>query len=277
MLLVQCIQSTVVSPVKNAKIRIAASTMFGLNKGSIIESVERLEKAGFDCIELVYDFDNFFGEEEVKKLKQKKIDFSMHCPFIGMMFAHPDENFARPQLELVERSLALAAELGCSHYVMHGANIPYTYTMLESPKSREYFISLFIKRFRPVFERYSKKGVKIVLENLSKPNEIGGQVSDIVTIQKELPQLGFCFDIAHANLLRQTDELLQKLKIDHVHATDNKGEKDSHAVIGSGSIDFKRILALLKQKDFNGKIVLESLTLDDTISSFNALKNLLTH
>lgn len=249
--------------------------MFGLNNGSIIDSVERLEKAGFDCIELIYDFDNLFSEDDVKKLKSKKLDFSMHCPFIGMMFAHPDENFARPQLELVERSLAFAAELGCSHYVMHGANIPYTYTMIESPKSRDYFISLFIKRFGSMFEKYSKKGVKIVLENLSKTSELGSQVSDIIAIQKAIPQLGFCFDLAHAELRGQTKEILELLKIDHVHVTDNHHTTDEHAVIGTGDINFKHFFKALKQKGFDGKIVIEGLTLKDTIESYSALKGLL--
>jgi sugar phosphate isomerase/epimerase len=254
--------------------KIGASTLYGVNNKSVLESVEELEKAGFDTIELMYEFNNLIKPEEIIELKRKKLNFSMHCPFIGVMFTHLNPAFSKPQIKSIERSLEVAKKIGCSHYVMHGGFIPSPYLIIENTKPREFFINLFISRFKNIFQKYSDCGIKIVMENLLE-REIGGQVTDIIEIKKAIPEMGFCFDVAHAEVTKQTNEIFSKLKIDHVHATDNNLMKDEHKVIGSGKIDYKDIINKLKDKSFDGKIILENLSFADCVDSFNKLKRLI--
>lgn len=254
--------------------KIGASTLYGLNSKSVLESVEELERAGFDTIELMYEYPHYFNPQEIKKLKNKKLSFSLHAPFMGVMLAHLNPDFAKPQIKLIEQSLQAAIEIGCSHYVMHGGLIPSTYSIIENPELREYFVELFIKRFKGLLQKYSKMGIKIVIENLSNPQEIGGEIKDILKIQEAIPEIGFCFDIAHSELQKQTDEILNKLKIDHVHASDNNFQSDQHKVIGEGKINFKEIISKLKTKGLQGKIILENCSYADCKKSYEILKNL---
>ena len=253
---------------------IGASTYYGINNKSVLESVEELEKAGFDTIELMYEFNNLINPKEIVELKRKKLNFSMHCPFIGVMFTHLNPTFSNPQIKLIEQSLEVAKEIGCSQYVMHGGLIPSNYLIIENMKPREFFINLFINRFKDIFQKYSNCGIKILLENLTE-GEIGGQTSDIIKIKKGIPEIGFCFDIAHAEVMKQTNEIFNKLKIDYVHATDNNLMEDEHKVIGIGKIDYKDIIDKLKDKKFDGKIILENLSFAECVDSFNNLKKLI--
>ena len=111
---------------------IGASTCYGINNKSVLESVEELEKAGFDTIELMYEFNNLINPKEIVELKRKKLNFSMHCPFIGVMFTHLNPTFSNPQIKLIEQSLEVAKEIGCSQYVMHGGLMPSNYLIIEN-------------------------------------------------------------------------------------------------------------------------------------------------
>jgi sugar phosphate isomerase/epimerase len=136
--------------------KIGVSTLYGLISKSVIETVEELEKAGFDTLELMYEYNHLLTDKEIKILKSKKLDFSMHCPFIGVMFTHLNYNFSAPQIELVKKSLEAALEIGCSHYIIHGGNIPMSYLTLESPKPRDFFVDLL-------------RDLKTCLKNIPKP------------------------------------------------------------------------------------------------------------
>lgn len=255
--------------------KIGASTFYGIISKPILESVKELEKAGFNTIELMYEFNNLIKPEEISQLKRKNLDFLMHGPCIGMMFTHLNLAFSMPQIKMIEESLKVARKIGCSYYVMHGGLIPNPYLMIENKKTRDFFVELFIQRFREIFKKYANQGIKILLENLRSDREIGGKIDDIIKIKKAIPQLGFCFDIAHAEITKQTSEILDKLKIDYIHATDNNLIKDDHKVIGDGKINYKEVINKLRDKRFDGKIILENLSFAECVYSSNSLKKLM--
>lgn len=255
--------------------KIGASAMYAINTKSVIECVNELEKAGFKAIELVYEYDHFLTYDDIMVLKNKDLDFSMHGPFVNLGLLNLDPEFVEPQLKLVERSLAAAVNVGCTHYVMHGGKIPSLYLAVENPKTRDFFIDLFIKRLGDLFRKYSKEGMKITIENLPSAKDIGGEPSDIIKIQQKIPEVGFCFDIAHAEVMGQTSEILNSIKIDHIHVSDNNLKVDDHFVVGEGKIDFKRIISDVKDKGFDGKLILENSSFEDTRVSLENLKKLI--
>ena len=255
--------------------KIGASTFYGISNKSVLESVKELERKGFQTIELMYEFNNLIKQEEIIQLKKKKLDLSMHCPFIGTMFTHLNPSFSLPQIKLIEKSLKVACKLKCSHYVMHGGKIPFAYSVIENPKNKEFFTKLFIKRFKNIFKKYSTKGVKILIENMVSPKDIGGQIEDIKLIQKSIPEVGFCFDIAHSEVSNQTNQIIKDLKIDYVHATDNNLKMDLHMTIGKGKINYKNIIKKIKNKGFNGKIILENSSFEECVESRNNLRKII--
>ncbi len=86
----------------------------------------------------------------------------------------------------------------------------------------------------------------IMIENMPGDNEIGYsplEIKDII-IKTKRDNLKFIFDFGHAhvseyNAMEYFDVLNDYLW--HLHISDNDGTKDSHAPMGSGTIDFKSL------------------------------------
>lgn len=57
--------------------------------------------------------------------------------------------------------------------------------------------------------------------------------------------LPFCLDFGHAHLNGVLEEFLAAGKPLHVHLHDNDGSGDAHQALGSGKIDYPRVLSLL--------------------------------
>jgi sugar phosphate isomerase/epimerase len=256
--------------------KIGASTVHGFYRHNILDVVLELEEAGFDTIELVYERGKPFSSTEITELRkireEAKKDFSMHCPFIGMMLSHPNEEYWKPQLERIEKSLQIACEIGCSDYVIHAGEIPEAYRLAGEP--RESFVYSFVERFAPLVERY--KPIKVRIENLIAEKEIGATCSELAGIIEAIPSLGLCYDIAHAVLAKQAEAIMNSFPIDYVHATDNDLIVDQHWAVGAGKIDFKKIISSLKSKNNNTrtKIIVEGLSYQDDIVSYAHLREL---
>jgi sugar phosphate isomerase/epimerase len=73
--------------------------------------------------------------------------------------------------------------------------------------------------------RYRALGRKLVLENMDARKEEGRRVDELATWFAELPEAGFCFDIAHAWSVDQTMEAGMELldafraRLRHLHVS----------------------------------------------------------
>ena len=108
-----------------------------------------------------------------------------------------------------------------------------------------------------------------MLENVY-PCFIGGRVFDIKYIQKNIPFVGFCLDLAHSEIYNLTEELM-KLNINHIHISDNNKKEDKHLKLGDGIINFKELFYKLNKLNYKGKIIIECNSLEDNIYSFKRL------
>jgi len=248
--------------------KVGVSTFYGMNKLSVVECVKQLKESGVKTIELMYEskLEVPINKKNIAELKSFNLDYSMHGPFLGQVFAHPNNIYGNFYLGLVRDALECAASVGCKEFVMHGGKLPSSFMKVESGDSREYFVDLFIGRYGKLFERYDKKGVKVLVENLHE-GEIGGEVGDFLQIKKALPFVGFCFDIAHAANTNSVNRFISEFgsSIGYVHATDNDLRSDQHLALGKGKIDFRGVFKRLK--GFDGKVIVECLKFDDCMSS----------
>ena len=255
--------------------KIGVSTLFGVNNRTILQSVKELESKGVTTIELMYEYKNLVNLKQARIIKKKKnLSFTMHCPSTGVVFSHPNPNFSGPQIKMVEDSLKIAKTIGCTHYVMHGGFIPPGFSHVEKPFSRNDHINLFIKRFKPIFTKYSNSNLKIVIENMPYKTAIGGEIEDIKKIKKAIPSLGICLDISHAIISKKINYYLDNSRIDEVHISDNNLKQDQHLAIGKGKVNFKRIIKKLDKRGYKGNLIIENLSFKDSITSFNNLKKL---
>ncbi len=103
-------------------------------------------------------------------------------------------------------------------------------------------------------------GLHIALENmlpahaLSDPTVLCGIVDAI-----DHPNLGFCLDTGHANVMGSVDAALQVFagRIKHVHIHDNHGAADEHLLPSLGAINWSSFAGRLAQTGYTGPLTLE--------------------
>ena len=90
-------------------------------------------------------------------------------------------------------------------------------------------------------------GVSILLENI--PNELSAPERLVEFIQAtHFNDMGVCFDVGHAHMMGDVAQAFETVKpyVRSTHIHDNNKDKDSHLWPGSGSIDWKQAMELLR-------------------------------
>lgn len=114
-----------------------------------------------------------------------------------------------------------------------------------------------------------QRGVNILLENI--PNDLSSGERLHLFLEQTHLDLGFCFDIGHANLMEGVEPAFDAMKnrIRSTHLHDNDGKADSHLFPFNdkpGTIDWKRATHLLAARAEQYPLLLE-LKEDATIAN----------
>jgi len=231
---------------------------------------------GVGVVELSYD--KRYSPLEVKKIKDFNLDFSLHCP-TNLRFKHrfgnilgikPKFYFKKYEVKEFEKGFQVAEKLGATHYVLHGGVFPRGYFRFKNLQRKKAYINTFIKSFKPLLMKGKHSKVKIVLENLTLFSFFSN-ASDIRIVKEKFPWIGFCFDFAHSELIKQTSSL-KNLNIDHVHISDNNLKNDSHLAVGEGKLNFVKLIKILKSQNFDGKVICECKSIKEIVKSINLFK-----
>ena len=101
-------------------------------------------------------------------------------------------------------------------------------------------------------------GVRILLENI--PNEMSTPEKLVEFIQAtHFDDVGVCFDFGHAHLMSDVAQAFETVKdyLRSTHVHDNAKDRDSHLWPGSGSIDWKQAMELLRSSPNKPPLLLE--------------------
>jgi sugar phosphate isomerase/epimerase len=101
-------------------------------------------------------------------------------------------------------------------------------------------------------------GVRILLENI--PNELATPERLVEFIHAaHFDDVGVCFDFGHAHLMSDVPQAFETVKgyIHSTHVHDNAKDRDSHLWPGSGSIDWKQAMELLRSAPQTPPLLLE--------------------
>ncbi|HLC55790.1 MAG TPA: sugar phosphate isomerase/epimerase family protein [Candidatus Nanoarchaeia archaeon] len=236
--------------------------------------VNKLKKAGINIIEISYKEKKYIPKDEIEFLKGLGFDYSVHAPYECIKLkAFPWPRYSKRCIREVDNSLNDAIKLKASHFVVHGGAFIKGFYRFKNLVGTDYglrfSLNRFINNFDKVFKKAEKHGIKVVIENLY-PCFMCGRVFDIKYIQEKLPSVGLCLDFGHSEIYNLTGELF-KLRIDHVHVSDNNKKEDQHLKIGDGMLDFNKLLKELNKKKYDGKIIIECKNLEEGINSFEKL------
>jgi sugar phosphate isomerase/epimerase len=224
--------------------------------------IERLATVETDYVEIVDDGLHTLNKKRVATLneaaKPRGIKYSLHCPIADVNIASPSRPMLNASLKRLKQSMAFANELNAELWVLHPGQITGITPFYPGSEWQQNTQSIYL-----LHKAAKDYGLRIAIENV--PKKYGSVMKTTEDFQKlyeetGLTDIGIVLDTGHANLEAQTERFLTQFpeKIFEMHLSDNMGESDQHLGIGFGKIDWQRLVQSLKQIDFNGVIMIES-------------------
>jgi sugar phosphate isomerase/epimerase len=224
----------------------------------IIEEIHWIGKNGFDFIDLFLEDDKASPEkiniDEVKKLLKKyKLDVVGHTAWY-LPIGSPSKFFREAAVSEAKRCFEVFSNLNARYVTIHGNWPP----KLFSPKEG---IKFQVDTLKKLVKEAKKYNIYIMYEPIDTQQDTVENVSQILN---RVPELFLHIDIGHANMFgRKPEEFIKRFhkKLKHIHLHDNEGTKDLHLPIGTGKVDWERVIKILK-KYYNGTITLEIFSQD---------------
>ncbi len=241
------------------------------NHISLEECIQSCHKAGYKVLDInlcdmsnegmPLTFDNW--EQWIDKIGDLStklgIEFSQsHSAFYNVIDKNVDNVVWRE--ELVRRAIISSGKLGVKNVVLH-AGTRHNEFMYDEQECKK----LNIEYFAPHIELAIKHGVGIAIENLfsfSKVPMYTGKVDELIDLVDTIndKSVGICWDFGHANLAQENHvESLRKVghRLVATHVADNFGKADNHILPFHGSIDWNKIMPILKEIGYKGDFTYE--------------------
>ena len=158
--------------------------------------------------------------------------------------------------ELIENRVELAHIIGATEIVLH-MYLPFL-DFQNKPESKEVFYRQVLRSLDELEPFCKERNVRICIENLFEaPGELQLEQFDLLFGRYSKEFLGFCLDTGHANLVwgdSFIEVLVERYKdrLFSIHMHDNKGWGDepgcgdAHRLPGEGTIDWKRLMGVLR-------------------------------
>ena len=247
-------------------------------RNGISEGAKKAREHGYEC----FDFGRF-SETETDFFKQNEADFKAELiRYRGLVEAegievwqahspwrHPAQDFTpedrAERLDCFLKAIRGSGYLGVTHFVVH-AIMPFGTNSPENPELMKDMNAEFMGRLALEAHEY---GVKhICIENLPFPalpiNHTYQCLDFAKRMNKETNSDMFkvCLDTGHANFCGEKPadavRLIGKEHLGALHAHDNNGLADQHAMPGNGSIDWVDFSDALAEIGFDGCMSFET-------------------
>ncbi len=252
--------------------KIGASTLYGILSRTPLEAASELKNYGIAAVEIMQEYrHDTISKSDSRKMRKLDLDYSVHLPFQELCFAHPNPEIRKACFKQVRKGLEIAAGIGAKECVMHGGKIPQDYLKVDGRWNRiSDFLDFFSVEFDNVMNEADYLGINVFLENMSQKEWLFGEYGDFEDMR--IPDAGFCLDIPHSLRQGHLELYLKNKKIDHVHISDSRPGYDDHCAVGNGKLPLKEAVEKLKQKGYDGKVIVECFTVRDTLKSVDRLR-----
>ena len=219
---------------------------------------------GFDYLELTMDppqahYTTLQQQIQtiVNDLHSRGMSIICHLPtFVST--ADLTDSIRHASVQEMFQSLEVAAELGAQKVVLHPGHIGGLGVYVIETALAHANNSL-----AAIIEYAQKLGLCVCLENMFPRCRAFVEPGDFVDILQRFLNLKLTLDTGHANIgAKGGRRILQFIKkfghrIGHLHISDNFGERDDHIPLGSGVIDFKKIVRAIRRSGYDDTATLE--------------------
>jgi sugar phosphate isomerase/epimerase len=233
--------------------------------------LERIWEAGIPAVEIFcaqqhFDYRNRAQVSELEHfLRDSELAFhSLHAPLYtddvwGRSGPHSVLTITEPVkakrvrvLDEIKRALEVAEHAPFRYLIQH---IGVDEEEFDERKQEAAFTAL---EELSVFAR--QRGVEVLLENI--PNRFSGAEQLNYFLKETHLDLGYCFDIGHANMGEGVPAAFEMMKdrIRSTHVHDNDGKSDSHLfpfLSAGGSVDWDETMKLLRSRADQYSLLLE--------------------
>ncbi len=249
----------------------AISTHLFANHRLTTAGLERIQNAGINAVEIFcarqhLDYNNRAQVTELKHwFRDSEMQlFSVHAPMYtddvwGRSGPHAVITITEPvkakriqMVDEIKRAIEIAEHIPFRYLIQHVGvgEEPYDERKLDAAFSSLDELRVFAKQ----------RGVEVLLENI--PNGLSSAERLIHFLGETHLDLGFCFDIGHANMGEGVEAAFETMKerIRSTHIHDNDGVKDAHlfpTVDDGGSVDWKKAMELLRSRPDQYPLLLE--------------------
>lgn len=211
-----------------------------------------------DLIEVMDEGNHFITDTDLFAGYTQK--FTIHAPFHGMNIASVFEPVRKASVRVMADCFAVAAAIGAP-VVMHPGYFAWE-------QEREQADRQFRKSLQELNVAAAEHAVIFWFENMGDMNYFNLRTPADLGL---IGDTGLALDTGHANLNRCLPAFLAT-PFRHMHIHDNKGRADTHSPVGSGTIDFRPVMAALRQG--HATAVIEVRSFVGTKSSMQVLEAL---
>jgi sugar phosphate isomerase/epimerase len=235
----------------------------------VLEEIKIVHDLGFDYAELVIEGPAETPEiilkekKQILKLLKKYKLFAIAHTFWSMDLSSDYELVRKSWIEEGKKIIRLSNELGIKlvNFHSHSSGL-----YVKDKKGKKIVLNNLVKSLKELVEYAKKYDIEVMLENAGESGEIT-ELKDFKYIIDRVPGLKVHLDIGHAFLYGGTKNVENfiktfKKKIVHIHIHDNHGKWDEHLPLGAGSIDYKKVIKLLRKIKYNKTITFEIFSKD---------------
>jgi sugar phosphate isomerase/epimerase len=228
---------------------------------SILEILPAIQRSGATGVEVgtppghfdPWQEDQIAGARDALRASALRA-VSIHAPFGGVLdLADPNPHHRHAAVGAILTAAAAIKRLGGRLVVVHPSDLE------RHRHDSQERLEDCLRSLTMLAESCRQEDVRLLIES-PLPHLIGGHPAEFAWLLGGLPeQVGVCLDTGHTTLgchwhdfVRITDGRLA-----HVHASDNRGERDDHLPPGDGRIDWHDVGRTLSAVDYRGWIILE--------------------
>jgi sugar phosphate isomerase/epimerase len=186
-----------------------------------------------DLIEVMDEGPHFITDTDLFAGYTQK--FTIHAPFHGMNIASVFEPVRKASVQVMVDCFEVAAAIGAP-VVMHPGY--FAWEQERAASDRQFRTSL-----QELNSAATECSVTFWFENMGDMNYFNLRTPADLGL---IGDTGLALDTGHANLNRCLPAFLET-PFRHMHIHDNRGRADTHSPVGSGTIDFRPVMAALRQ------------------------------
>ncbi len=195
------------------------------------------------------------------------LTYTLHAPFCGVNLASVNPNIRKASVDEILNSIDYASRLGCALVVVHPGVVSYPRSLSAFQRAAQ---ENELNSFLQICEQAERYKLLVCIENMPrlppafKETWTGDDMLRIVD-SCESPYVQIALDVGHCNT---TDipitSMIKKFDkhIKHVHIHDNDGIRETHSIVGQGSINWQSVIRALRDAGYHGCLIDEHRTIE---------------